>query len=458
MKTLKRKLCAILCAALLAGLLVPTASAATFIDTSDHWGASYIQRCADLGIVDGIGGGKFDPEGKVTNAAFVKMLCMAFFADEEKAFEAEHWNEIYNNFAGVLHWYSAMGYYFKVNSLLAGTTYTIITPEHADKPMDRNNMAQVAANVLVRKGIGVNDADLNAAQAKMPDYSTIPEGYRTAVKTCYALGVITGTDGGRFDGESTMTRAQACTVITRMLRVVEQGNTAEFAVKDIVVTQQNWSGNCPATPTQPAGKTSGTRWDIQDNGFPNGYLNNGKPITEENVLELLHKAEKIWPHGMTWTGSAASTGNNFYGNSGSVISSMLKTPNTGMKVNTNSNFACGGYSAMISDYLFGRDNNMYHQVTDQTKIRPGDTIIEIDPATRDVIHVMTAASSAITEYAPNGDPYPGRIYITDGNNGKKVNWSWPDEPTIGKYVTRTGEDAAHSTTGYRWLVFSRYPD
>ena len=113
MKTIRRKLCAILCAAVLVGVLTPTASAATFSDVSNHWAASYIETCADLGIVDGIGGGRFNPEGKVTNAQFIKMLCAAFYNTEEQAFERENHAAINTYFSGSVQWYSGKSYYFE---------------------------------------------------------------------------------------------------------------------------------------------------------------------------------------------------------------------------------------------------------------------------------------------------------------------------------------------------------
>ena len=40
-----------------------------------------------------------------------------------------------------------------------------------------------------------------------------------------------------------------------------------------------------------------------------GHLANGKPVTEQNVLELLHQIETDWPTGSwTTTGSAGNTG------------------------------------------------------------------------------------------------------------------------------------------------------
>lgn len=217
MKTMKRRFCAILCAALLAGALIPFASAASFSDISGHWAASYIETCAGRGIVDGLGGGYFDPEGKVTNAQFVKMLCSAFFAAEEQTFENENHAAIDDYFGGSLQWYACKSYYFQKLGLLNNVDYNIQSASSANQPMNRNNMAQVAANVLMQKGITANEQDRAVAQANLVmtnDYFIIPESNRSAVMTCYALGIITGIDGGKFDGTATMTRAQACTVIT----------------------------------------------------------------------------------------------------------------------------------------------------------------------------------------------------------------------------------------------------
>lgn len=147
MKKFGRKLCAILCAAMLAGVLVPTASAATFTDVTDHWAASYIETCAGLGIVDGVGGGKFEPKGKVTNAQFVKMLCAAFYSAEEQTFENENRAVIDTYFGGSIQWYSYQSYYFQALGLLNSVDYNIQSAVSANQPMNRNNMAQITAKV-----------------------------------------------------------------------------------------------------------------------------------------------------------------------------------------------------------------------------------------------------------------------------------------------------------------------
>ena len=52
-----------------------------FTDCQGHWGEGAIALCAGEGIVDGVGGGKFDPNGKLTGYAFAKMLLVALGYD-----------------------------------------------------------------------------------------------------------------------------------------------------------------------------------------------------------------------------------------------------------------------------------------------------------------------------------------------------------------------------------------
>ena len=54
----------------------------------------------------------------------------------------------------------------------------------------------------------------------------------------------------------------------------------------------------PYTGEAPANQTSPSLTDTQSAG--DGYLTNGKTITEENVLELLRQIEKDWPSGTVW--------------------------------------------------------------------------------------------------------------------------------------------------------------
>ena len=60
-----------------------TSSNPMFTDVSNHWARSYIEYCANLGIIAGQGDGTFNPDGQVTGAAAAKMLLVALGYDSD---------------------------------------------------------------------------------------------------------------------------------------------------------------------------------------------------------------------------------------------------------------------------------------------------------------------------------------------------------------------------------------
>ena len=58
---MKRILAVFLLAAI---LIVPAAAASDFTDVPEnHWAYEYIRNAVDGGLVNGVGGGRFEPEG-----------------------------------------------------------------------------------------------------------------------------------------------------------------------------------------------------------------------------------------------------------------------------------------------------------------------------------------------------------------------------------------------------------
>ena len=68
-----------LTALLLAALLTATALAANASGYSDvpdgHWAAQSVRRCTQLGLLQGVGGGKFGRGQEMTRAAYAAALC-----------------------------------------------------------------------------------------------------------------------------------------------------------------------------------------------------------------------------------------------------------------------------------------------------------------------------------------------------------------------------------------------
>ncbi|NCB63827.1 MAG: hypothetical protein EOM52_09515 [Clostridia bacterium] len=63
-----------------------------FTDTKGHWAEGYIEYCANLGIVAGRGGNKFDPNATVTGAEAAKMILIAIgYSAENEKFTGAQW-------------------------------------------------------------------------------------------------------------------------------------------------------------------------------------------------------------------------------------------------------------------------------------------------------------------------------------------------------------------------------
>ena len=69
------------------------AGGTTFYDVpASHWANKYVEYCASKNIVAGVGGGKFNPDGKLTGYAFGKMLLVALGADAA-AYTGAEWDK-----------------------------------------------------------------------------------------------------------------------------------------------------------------------------------------------------------------------------------------------------------------------------------------------------------------------------------------------------------------------------
>ena len=182
----------------------------------------------------------------------------------------------------------------------------------------------------------------------------------------------------------------------------------------------------PYTGEAPASQNAG-----------DGYLANGKPATEENVLELLHQIEKDWPDGTVWDKRDVP---------GTYKNEVPSTEARRLMAayNVNATYACGGYASMVSSLLFGDTANPAHQVQDLTQIRPGDIIFLVRNDTGKLWHVIVALES------PNG---MNSVHYSDGNHGGTVYWPDVREPYSREVLNCYGAGKT-----YRVEAWTRYPE
>lgn len=248
----KRILCTTLSLCLCLGLSTPAlATGPTFTDVpANHWAYASVEKMAEDGVMTGIGSGKFNPTGTVSNGEFFTMLIRAFYpkslAEAQKVYGSgsDGW------------WRPAAEVAYKLNLVY----YTEFGSIHALFPYDwmndweisRENMAQAVYNVLLDAGETVTEDQKASAQTRIGDWDKIDPTNQDAVAAVYALGLITGTDKGTFEPKNSMTRAEAAVVMDRLL---SYGVTVK---SDNVTFTGTGTGSETVQPTPTPTPTPGT--------------------------------------------------------------------------------------------------------------------------------------------------------------------------------------------------------
>lgn len=217
----------LLSVALLAGLCVPAfAAGQTFTDVpANQWYTRYVERAASNGWVNGVGGGRYDPNGTVTYAQYATMLCGIRWSEDVKS---------YKTITQGQPWYMPYVLTCEDKGVFSGTRFDDCPDwDQTNQPIPREAMAQMSANYLSACGADVSlEADAKAqAIARIGDYATIDDANKEAVLWCYAMGILSGTGNG-FAPKSTLTRAQAATVLCSVYDAVH-GASQEVNQPDI---------------------------------------------------------------------------------------------------------------------------------------------------------------------------------------------------------------------------------
>lgn len=338
--------------------------AAKFADVpEEHSFYAAIMDCAAKGITSGYADGTFRPASQVTRAQFCVMLSRAFYPDKVKSYED---NPTFKQIG----WFGPNVWALYFNDILKGTSFTDDFDSDngaMDLPISRYDMAKLMTNIMSAKGVEAAAAQKAEAQAKITDYSSIPAQYQDGVKSVFALGIITGFSDGSFGGGKVMNRGQGCVAVYRMAQYISADQPAAAPEPEPEPEPE-----APVTPAEPEIPAAGT-------------LTNGKPITEDNVLELLKELQSQWPNQKSFAAGYSA------GNNSCVYSTIRKyTGYTGKPCSTTS--GCGGWAALVTDYLYGQTNVTWRKTT-AANVRPGDLVICLDTNNK-LTHVVVATSKS----------------------------------------------------------------
>ena len=353
--------------ALSLALAVPAfAAGQTFTDVPQgEWYHAQVTRAAQQGWVNGVGGGRYEPDKPVTHSQFAVMLDQALYAGDLAAQPA-----------GAAWWTAACEVadrhgLFKDTDMANRGSWNAV----ANTPIEREQMAQMMYNALTDTGAELPGyEEYSEAALSINDFIDVEND--DAVAVCYALKLLSGNGNGYFDPHSPMTRAQAAVVLCNI------SDYASGSGKPVTPEPEK-----PDTP-RPAGAVGG-QYDVSVYDVPADTNKDGW-ITEAEVQKVLNQLRIDYPDGSPW------------GSDDHWFSSVL-----------GNGWECAGFAYMVSDKIFG-NLPAYEVQIEGTRV--GD-VMKNGPGNHKSI-VLNDYGKAVYE----GNIYPEQYYTVDGNVGGKVGW------------------------------------
>lgn len=378
MKIMKKKAAILFLALTVASTVLYFASSLAaptpFSDVPDgHWAASAIAAANASGIMTGTGNGRFSPDGTVSMAQFVTILTRMYWPDEIAV----------NESTGT--WY-AKNVGVGINHGLFKVLYTPGVQEEYDyeDPITRAMMAQLVCNAMLANG-EADVTDIQSVISQIPDVS-VNHQFAQGIAFCYSRGILQGVDkNGSFNPEGTLTRAQTAAICTRISGETSQSaQAAETPVTETPTTaaQDLNEWGIPHFRMLPGENVQQMmdRINAATPAYREGYLTNGKPISEANIREMADAILRDMPKGEPW-----GTGPTYYYTSACGYYG-----------------ACGAYACAVSDYIFGEDAPvMKHTHFESTKAGDVQARIPLD----DDGHIVFAIN--------NPDANATEIYTSD---------------------------------------------
>lgn len=181
----------------------PQGSNVEFNDIQGHWAAASILEAARRGIIVGYGDGTFRPQQAVTRAQFIVMLQRAL------RLEGSESSRSFSDLKTVGAWaHSSLLKAVEAGWLTGYPDGTV----HPNAPLTRTMMAMVIARALELQ-------PSDAQQVSFADAEDIPVWGKAAVEAARSKGLLRGQSSNRFNPGGTTTRAEAATLMLRLLEL-----------------------------------------------------------------------------------------------------------------------------------------------------------------------------------------------------------------------------------------------
>lgn len=215
-------------------LVANTVFAANFTDINNHWAKDSIITLADSGVVNGVTDTEFVPDGIVTRAQYLKMIMEATGVATKPIRQGECLDATVNDWYGVYlqaaldnglipkdmvsNYKENVDYKVDENGNATETRVIYTGSFNGNNAITREEMAvltqyiyQYTRTILTNIKHGDNKAK------EFADNESISEWAKASVNQAVLNGFMDGMDDNKFNPKNTATRAQAATVILRVM-------------------------------------------------------------------------------------------------------------------------------------------------------------------------------------------------------------------------------------------------
>lgn len=197
-------------------VVVETSVEKSFSDISNYpWAVDAINSLASMGVVEGDGKGNFNPSGNITRAEFIKLLVASLSFPETPI---GSFNDV-----------SAGDWYHRW--VMTAYRHGIVEPDEngmfmPNTPITRQDIVYYSVKAIEAAGNRLEQAPLYILY-RFKDYDQISPFAQSSFAALYYAGIINGVGSDKLGPLYPATRAEAATIIYRMLQALENANNRE---------------------------------------------------------------------------------------------------------------------------------------------------------------------------------------------------------------------------------------
>lgn len=194
-------------------------SAYVYPDTEYHWAKSYIDAVTNEGLLSARSTGFFVPDIGITRAEAVNAL----YVLSDAYLPRESIDNTGFTDVPVTHTYASAITWSKQRGIMLGTstTETIFSP---DTRMNREQFCVLVYRLFTANELSMTSIYPANITPNIPDKSSISDWALPAVKVLYRCGLISGCSDGNFNPTNSMSRGEACVLLSRILNFPEVDN------------------------------------------------------------------------------------------------------------------------------------------------------------------------------------------------------------------------------------------